>query len=243
MFQGVHFGGIVVADRAIHETADGRRFLVIHGDQFDTVVHNARWLAYLGDRAYDLPCSPTGWSRASAQLFGLPYWSFSSWAKVKVKKAVNFIGAFQDVLTEEARRSRCRRRHLRPYPPCRDRGLRRRRIHQHRRLGGKLHGGGRAFRRHGWRSSTGRMCAPSRRPARELRAGADRRPVGRSRLRVSPMLRHLQAADRRSIRICCRAGLNGRPTVMPHGLACSALSVRHRPPHRLVQQVSPMQRA
>ena len=48
-FQGMHFGGIVVADRVIHETADGKRFLVIHGDQFDTVVHNARWLAYLGD--------------------------------------------------------------------------------------------------------------------------------------------------------------------------------------------------
>ncbi|WP_204349241.1 UDP-2,3-diacylglucosamine diphosphatase, partial [Klebsiella pneumoniae] len=38
-------------------------------------------------------------------LFGMPYWSFSSWAKVKVKKAVNFIGSFQQVLAEEARRS------------------------------------------------------------------------------------------------------------------------------------------
>ena len=38
-------------------------------------------------------------------MLGLPYWSFSSWAKVKVKKAVNFIGAFQQVLSEEARRS------------------------------------------------------------------------------------------------------------------------------------------
>ena len=50
----MHFGGIVVADRAIHETADGRSFLVIHGDQFDAIVHNVRWLAYLGDRAYDV---------------------------------------------------------------------------------------------------------------------------------------------------------------------------------------------
>ncbi len=46
----------------------------------------------------------TGWSRACAGQFGLPYWSFSSWAKVKVKKAVNYISAFQDVLAEEARR-------------------------------------------------------------------------------------------------------------------------------------------
>ena len=101
----MHFGGIVVADRAIHETADGKRFLVIHGDQFDTVVHNARWLAYLGDWAYDAAMWSTGVVTQLRRLLGLPYWSFSSWAKVKVKKAVNFIGAFQNVLTEEARRS------------------------------------------------------------------------------------------------------------------------------------------
>lgn len=105
MFQGTHFGGIEVADRAIHTAADGKRYLVIHGDQFDTVVMNARWLAYLGDRAYETAMLA---NRAVARIrrtLGLPYWSFSSWAKVKVKQAVNFIGAFQDVLTEEARRS------------------------------------------------------------------------------------------------------------------------------------------
>ena len=105
MFQGVHFGGIVVADRAIHESADGKKYLVIHGDQFDTVVHNVRWLAYLGDKAYDAAIMVNRVVARFRRLFGMPYWSFSSWAKVKVKKAVNFIGAFQEVLTEEARRS------------------------------------------------------------------------------------------------------------------------------------------
>ena len=104
-FQGVHFGGIVVADRAVHETADGRRMLVIHGDQFDTVVHNARWLAYFGDYAYDAAMLINRGVSRFRKVFGMPYWSFSSWAKVKVKKAVNFIGSFQEVLTEEARRS------------------------------------------------------------------------------------------------------------------------------------------
>jgi UDP-2,3-diacylglucosamine pyrophosphatase LpxH len=104
-FQGVHFGGIVVADRAIHETADGRRFLVIHGDQFDTIVHNARWLAYLGDKAYDVAILVNRGVGVFRRLFGMPYWSFSSWAKVRVKQAVNFIGAFQEVVTQEARRA------------------------------------------------------------------------------------------------------------------------------------------
>ncbi|PSM19638.1 MULTISPECIES: UDP-2,3-diacylglucosamine diphosphatase [Nitratireductor] len=104
-FQGVHFGGIVVADRAVHQAADGRRFLVIHGDQFDTIVHNARWLAYLGDKAYDVAILVNRAVGVFRRLFGMPYWSFSSWAKVRVKQAVNFIGAFQEVVTQEARRS------------------------------------------------------------------------------------------------------------------------------------------
>ncbi len=105
MFQGTHFGGIEVTDRAVHVGADGKRYLVIHGDQFDTVVVNARWLAYLGDRAYEFAMLANRVVARVRRLLGLPYWSLSSWAKVKVKQAVNFIGAFQEVLTEEARRS------------------------------------------------------------------------------------------------------------------------------------------
>ena len=105
MFPGTHFGGIQVCDRSIHQTADGRRFLVIHGDQFDTIVHGARWLAYLGDRAYDLAIAVNRLVARIRRMMGLPYWSLSSWAKIKVKHAVNFIGAFQEVLVQEARRS------------------------------------------------------------------------------------------------------------------------------------------
>ncbi|WEX11582.1 UDP-2,3-diacylglucosamine diphosphatase [Chelativorans sp. AA-79] len=104
-FQGVHFGGIVVADRAVHEGVDGRRFLVIHGDQFDTVVQNVRWLAYLGDKAYDVAIVVNRVIAAVRRLSGQPYWSFSSWAKVKVKKAVKYISSFQDVLAQEALRA------------------------------------------------------------------------------------------------------------------------------------------
>ncbi|HEY7901720.1 MAG TPA: metallophosphoesterase, partial [Caulobacteraceae bacterium] len=51
-FCGVHFGGVVVARDAIHQTADGRRFLVLHGDEFDAAVRLAPWLAFAGDWAY-----------------------------------------------------------------------------------------------------------------------------------------------------------------------------------------------
>jgi UDP-2,3-diacylglucosamine pyrophosphatase LpxH len=103
-FQGTHFGGIEVMDSATHIAADGKRYLVIHGDQFDTVVKNVRWLAYFGDFAYDAAMLVNRIVSRVRRLFGLSYWSFSSWAKVTVKKAVNFISAFQKIVAEEGRR-------------------------------------------------------------------------------------------------------------------------------------------
>jgi UDP-2,3-diacylglucosamine pyrophosphatase LpxH len=50
---GTHFGGIEVVDSTIHAAPDGVRYLVIYGDHFDLVVTQARWLALLGDKAYE----------------------------------------------------------------------------------------------------------------------------------------------------------------------------------------------
>ena len=104
-FPGMHFGGIEVADRMIHEAADGQKYLVLHGDEFDVVVRNARLIAYLGDWAYDAAIAINVVFAAIRRRLGLPYWSFSSWAKQQVKSAVNFIGEFQRVVADEARRN------------------------------------------------------------------------------------------------------------------------------------------
>ena len=56
-YYGTHFGGIEVVENIIHESADGKRYLVVHGDMFDLVVTQARWLALLGDKAYDFAIS------------------------------------------------------------------------------------------------------------------------------------------------------------------------------------------
>ncbi|MBO3760679.1 UDP-2,3-diacylglucosamine diphosphatase [Ciceribacter sp. L1K23] len=104
-FPGTHFGGIEVAERIIHEAADGKKYLVLHGDEFDVVVRNARLLAYLGDWAYDAAISINVVLSAVRRRLGMPYWSFSAWAKQQVKQAVNFIGEFQRVVAEEARRN------------------------------------------------------------------------------------------------------------------------------------------
>lgn len=104
-FQGQHFGGIEVKDRDVHEAADGKKYLVIHGDQFDVVVHNYRKVAYFGDWAYEAAMSINVCMNRLRTLMGLPYWSFSSWAKVRVKEAVKFISAFGSVVTAEAQRT------------------------------------------------------------------------------------------------------------------------------------------
>ncbi|CAN7376631.1 UDP-2,3-diacylglucosamine diphosphatase [Rhizobium sp. LjRoot254] len=104
-FPGIHFGGIEVARNMIHVAADGKRYLVLHGDEFDVVVRNARFIAHLGDWAYDTAIALNIWIARARRLLGLPYWSFSAWAKLQVKRAVNFIGEFQRVVADEARRN------------------------------------------------------------------------------------------------------------------------------------------
>lgn len=103
-YLGTHFGGIDVKDEDIHKTVDGRNFLVTHGDKYDVVVMNAKWLAHIGDWAYNLILmANTGYNRLR-RLWGGQYWSLSNWAKQTVKRAVNFIGEFEKVLAEEAAR-------------------------------------------------------------------------------------------------------------------------------------------
>ncbi len=103
-FLGTHFGGVEVVDDTVHESADGRRFLVIHGDQFDVVVRHAKWLAYLGDWAYVTALNMNTIVNGVRRRLGLTYWSLSAWAKLKVKNAVNFIGSFEETLSSEAKR-------------------------------------------------------------------------------------------------------------------------------------------
>ena len=106
-YLGMSFGGIEVVGQAVHEMADGRRFLVVHGDLFDVVVTHAKVIALLGDWAYELALFLNRWFNRARRRLGLPYWSFSAWAKLKVKDAVNFIGKFELTLAAEARRKGC----------------------------------------------------------------------------------------------------------------------------------------
>jgi UDP-2,3-diacylglucosamine pyrophosphatase LpxH len=103
-YQGVHFGGVEVTRETIHETADGKRLLVIHGDEFDGVVKYARWLALLGDWAYVTMLQVNTWFNYLRRKLGFGYWSLSAYLKHRVKNAVQFISNFEEAVVAEARR-------------------------------------------------------------------------------------------------------------------------------------------
>lgn len=103
-FVGLQFGGVTILEDTIHETADGKRYLVIHGDQFDAVVRYAKWLAFVGDSAYTFLLWLNTVVNKVRRKLGFPYWSLSAYLKHKTKKAVEFIGDYETALTDEARR-------------------------------------------------------------------------------------------------------------------------------------------
>ncbi len=97
------YGSLSVVRRAIHETADGRRLLVIHGDELDTIVQNVKWLAYVGDVGYQTLLKLNGPVNFLRRKLGLGYWSLSAYVKHRVKNAVAFIGAFEQAVVRYAR--------------------------------------------------------------------------------------------------------------------------------------------
>ncbi|MBI1260899.1 MAG: UDP-2,3-diacylglucosamine diphosphatase [Rhizobiales bacterium] len=102
-YTGLTFAGVDVVNEIIHQTADGREFLVIHGDQFDSVVKYAKWLAHLGDQAYAIALALNNWLHDARRLFGMPYWSLSSYLKNKVKNAVEYISSYEVAVARSAR--------------------------------------------------------------------------------------------------------------------------------------------
>ncbi len=101
-FSGLDFGGIAIRRKAIHETADGKRLLVLHGDEFDAITLAHRWLAHVGDAAYHALMALNRWVNAFRRRFDMPYWSLSKHAKAKVKNAVAFISRFEEVVAHAA---------------------------------------------------------------------------------------------------------------------------------------------
>ena len=103
-YEGAVFGDIRIEREVVHETVDGRRFLLVHGDEFDQVTRYHRWVAVLGDVAYNLLVRINGWlSWVRRRLGRAGYWSLAGYAKRKVKVAMEFIFDFEKSVIRHAR--------------------------------------------------------------------------------------------------------------------------------------------
>jgi len=102
-YLGHNFGGIDVVGEHVHQLADGRTLWVTHGDHFDGVIQCAKWLAYVGDSAYEFTLRMNRHLNSLRARLGLPYWSLSRYLKLKVKRAVSYLGDFEAAVAREAR--------------------------------------------------------------------------------------------------------------------------------------------
>jgi UDP-2,3-diacylglucosamine pyrophosphatase LpxH len=101
---GLVLGNVEIRREAIHQTADGRRFLVLHGDEFDSIVRASALLESIGSHAYAAALTLNRYVNAVRSRFGFPYWSLAAFLKHKVKNAVRYIASFEKALAAEARR-------------------------------------------------------------------------------------------------------------------------------------------
>jgi len=102
-FLGLAFGRLHLVDRVIHEAADGRRYLVIHGHQFDGLTHFNRLLERLGAHAYEHVLNLNRWLNLVRRRLGMGYWSFSAYLKNKAKAAVQYVTEYERAMLQLAR--------------------------------------------------------------------------------------------------------------------------------------------
>jgi UDP-2,3-diacylglucosamine pyrophosphatase LpxH len=102
---GTHFAGVEVMESVVHTAADGRRYLVLHGDHFDRMIKRAHRFAALGYRVNRaVTACNAGFNRLRGH-FGLSHWSLVQQAKLRVKTATNYLADFETALAELAHRS------------------------------------------------------------------------------------------------------------------------------------------
>lgn len=95
-----------IQDSLVYEDLNKKRYLVTHGDMFDSITMTKKWLAVLGDYGYDLLLHLNGFVNLIRKLFGVrKYWSLSKYAKDNIKKSVSFIDDYETILSTHAKKN------------------------------------------------------------------------------------------------------------------------------------------
>jgi len=103
-YEDLLFASVQVQQEHIHETLNGKRILMLHGDKFDGLVCFGKFHAKLGDVLYDFLLFLNRVNHWTRQRFGLPYWSLATYIKTKVKKANEAIARYKNAAIDEAKR-------------------------------------------------------------------------------------------------------------------------------------------
>lgn len=98
----LQMGNIKIVNEACHETIDGKKYWIIHGDRYDGITRHHRWVSVLGDVSYSFIISMNHIFNRIRRWLKLPYWSLSRAIKLNVKKAVSFIYEFEHTVAKEA---------------------------------------------------------------------------------------------------------------------------------------------
>jgi len=104
-FFGLSFGGVRLLERTVHRAADGKRYLVIHGHQFDGLAHFNRLLDRVGSVLYERILDLNVWVNRFRRILGFGYWSFASYLKLKAKSAVKYVNDYEEAMIQFARKN------------------------------------------------------------------------------------------------------------------------------------------
>ncbi len=98
-FVPINFGDVELINKCIHETVDKKKYVVIHGDQWDGVMKYAPWLSKVGAIAYNLLLRLNNLVNFIRNIFGKEKWSLAKFLKNKVKNAVKYIGDYEKTVS------------------------------------------------------------------------------------------------------------------------------------------------
>jgi len=99
---GLRYGPVEVHRDFVYETADGRRLLLLHGDEFDEDVKFGPLLKRVGEAAYEVILGLNHGLHALRRRFGYGYWSLAHWIKHQVPNAVRYIDRFEEAAARHA---------------------------------------------------------------------------------------------------------------------------------------------
>ena len=99
----VAFGNLHIQNEMIHECVDGKQLLIIHGDQYDFIIQNTKFLAIIGSNLYNWLLTANRIVNWFRNKMGYEYWSLAKFLKYKAKNTIKYIGRFEEAVATDVK--------------------------------------------------------------------------------------------------------------------------------------------